>query len=140
MSRDASTEVRSSFRPEQRELWERVEAFWQLLVRGEWAAIGEALHPRYVGWVPGSESPHDHSDALRSIADADARVVSYGLDPKSVELYEDEVGIAHYAYQAAVVSRSGAERELRGRWTEIYLRQDGHWLLVGVSGGPSAAG
>ncbi|MFO0694203.1 MAG: nuclear transport factor 2 family protein [Polyangiales bacterium] len=140
MSFVRAPESPASLPPAQRELWERVEGFWQLLVRGEWAAIGEAIHPRYVGWVTGSESPHDRSDALRSVADADSRVVSYSLDPKSVELYDDEVGIAHYAYRADVVSRAGEQRELRGRWTEIYLRQDGHWLLVGVSGGPSAAG
>jgi len=46
------------------------------------------------------------------------------------------VGVAHYAYAATVHRVDGAPSNVQGRWTEVYVRQDGRWQMVAVSGQP----
>ena len=124
------------FTPEQQALWKRVDELWVMCVRKDADGIRQALHPRYVGWETGSPIPHDRDYAVKSASSDPARIVSYDLRPMSVEVYEGRVGIAHYYYIAVLSSDGDQTRVVEGRWTEVYLKQDGTWLMIGVHGGP----
>lgn len=95
---------------EQLELWQRVDELWALSAKKDVARIRDALHPEYMGW------------------------------DMSAPLYGGSVGVVHYRYQATVEPQGGSPMQVTGRWTEIYTKQKSRWLMVAVSGQPSASG
>ncbi len=121
---------------EQQELWQRVNDLWASSLTRNATEIRNTLHPRYVGWDMSSPAPHDREAAVQSVLGDSPAVTQYQLTPLSVEVYDHTVGIVHYAYSATVAPREAAPLQVTGKWTEIYLRQDQQWIMVGVSGRP----
>jgi hypothetical protein len=126
------------FSPEQRELWTHVVHLWELSKRRGESEIRAALHPEYVGWDTSSPLPHDRDAAMRSVSGESPELREYALQPLSVQVYQGRVGVVHYSY-SAVVARNGEQPiSATGKWSEIYLRQGGEWVLIAVSGRPDA--
>jgi hypothetical protein len=138
---DAATEgsLLDALTPDQRSLWAQVEALWSMAMRKDADAIRAALHPRYAGWDMNASAPHDREAAVESVTGDGARILSFTLRPMRVEVYEGTTGVAHYTYTAVVGSAATGEQFVHGRWTEVYVRRDGEWLMVAVNGGPQAA-
>jgi hypothetical protein len=121
---------------EQQELWLRVEELWALARSQDAAAIRRALHPHYAGWDMSAPLPHDRNSAVASVSGESSQLAEYRLEPLSVEVYDHRVGIVHYEYSARVVPTGSHPRAVTGKWTEIYLKQRGAWVMIGVSGRP----
>ncbi|MEY9180893.1 hypothetical protein ABIG06_002749 [Bradyrhizobium sp. USDA 326] len=51
-------------------------------------------------------------------------------------MFDGKVGVVHYTYVAEVESSTNASKTVSGRWSEMYLRKDGQWSMISVSGGP----
>lgn len=126
----------NEFSPEQKELWQRVNDLWALSLKRNEAEIRSTLHPRYVGWDMSSPLPHDRESAVQSVSGDSPQVTQYQLHPLSVEVYDHRVGVVHYSYSATVVPKGSQPLSVTGKWTEIYLKQDGAWIMIGVSGRP----
>ncbi len=121
--------------PQQQEVWDRVQELWRLLQQRDIAALKASIHPQYTGWVAGSPLPHGRDFALKA-AETDPRITSYRLYPMRVEVYDGIVGVAHYSFEAEVAMAKGKAEKEQGRWTEVYLKKDGSWLMISVHGGP----
>jgi hypothetical protein len=128
----------SEFTREQRELWDRVTELWALSRSRDETAIRSALHSRYVGWDMKAPLPHDRELALGSVSGDSPQLAEYTLKPLSVEVYERRVGVVHYSYAATVVPKGARPCQVTGRWTEVYVKQGGAWIMVTVSGRPDA--
>jgi hypothetical protein len=123
---------------EQLELWQRVRYLWDLSRSRDAARIRAALHPAYVGWDLNHRLPHDRDAAVGSVSGDSPELRDYELDPLSVQVYEGRVGVVHYAYSATVVPKGAVPVNLTGKWSEVYVKQDGAWLMISVSGRPDA--
>ncbi|ADZ72653.1 nuclear transport factor 2 family protein [Polymorphum gilvum] len=122
--------------PVQRSLWSRVEELWQLGIAQDPEPVRRALHPDYCGWVTGTDAPHDRAAAVASVGPGSPRILGHRLEPLAVSVFEDMVGVVHYRYEADVETTAGAGRSVTGRWSEVYLRRNGEWTMISVSGGP----
>jgi hypothetical protein len=98
--------------------------------------VRDALHPKYTGWVTGQARPHDREAAVASVGPSSPHVLNYKLEPLSINVFDDVVGVVHYSYVAEVASSSDTSKSVSGRWSEVYLRKHGEWVMVSVSGGP----
>jgi ketosteroid isomerase-like protein len=125
--------------PEQLELWRRVNELWELAARKDDRGIRDALHPDYAGWDMSAPLPHDRDAAVRSASGDSPRLTQYALEPLSVRLYEGNVGVVHYRYEATVELQQGEPTRVAGKWTEIYAKKEQHWLMIAVSGQPNRA-
>lgn len=121
---------------DQKTLWARVDALWRMSMTQETAAIQEALHRDYAGWVTGQAQPHGREAALASVGPSSPRVLSYQLRPLGITVFDGIVGVVHYSYEAEVESEATASTSVAGRWSEVYLRKKGEWIMISVSGGP----
>jgi hypothetical protein len=120
---------------EQAQLWSRVDALWKLSLTRDAAPVRYSLHPSYTGWVTGQPEPHDREAAVASVGPSSPRVLSYRLTPLRITIFDGIVGVVHYSYVAEV--EAGADsKNVPGRWSEVYLRKNGEWLMISVSGGP----
>jgi hypothetical protein len=120
----------------QRGLWSRVDQLWKLALERDATPIRAALHPGYSGWVTGQARPHDREAAVAAVGPASPRVLSYRLRPLAINIFDRRVGVVHYNYDAELEPASPGPHAVSGRWTEVYLLQDGEWLMIAVSGGP----
>jgi hypothetical protein len=125
--------------PEQQDLWRRVLELWELSRGRDGGRIRSALHPLYVGWDMNQPLPHHRDAAMRSVCGDAPELREYELHPLSVQVYERGVGVVHYAYSAAVVPKGQSPIAVTGRWSEVYLKRDGTWIMISVSGRPDAA-
>ncbi len=123
---------------EQQELWQRVNDLWSISLERNADKIRSTLHPRYVGWDMNHPTIHDREAAIHSVLGDGPAVTGYELVPLSVQVYEHTVGIVHYVYSASVTPKDAAPRRVTGKWSEVYLRQDGQWVMVSVSGRPDS--
>nr|WP_295470389.1 nuclear transport factor 2 family protein [Mesorhizobium sp.] len=121
---------------EQAGLWAQVVALWDMAVRRDVISIANALHPAYSGWVTGNERPHDFQAAMASVGPPSPPIRRYDLTPLHVAVFDGVAGVAHYTYEAEVDSGGDRIQSIAGRWTEMYLRKNGAWQMVSVSGGP----
>lgn len=116
-------------------LWNRVDELWRCSVNRDFPTINKAIHPQYVGWDTNSITPHDRKYAIQSITDEEVKLNDYQLFPLKITIFEDRVGIANYRYNARIRDLQKNVRAIKGRWTEIYLKKQQQWILIGVHGG-----
>jgi len=121
---------------EQAGLWTRVVALWDMAVRRDTHSITAALHPDYSGWVTGTDHPHDVHAAIAAVGPSSPQIRRYDLKPLHVAIFDGVAGVAHYAYEAEVEAGEDHSQTIAGRWTEMYLRKNGAWQMISVSGGP----
>ena len=124
------------FSQEQRLLWEHVGNLWAMSKERNENQIRATLHPRYVGWDMNAALPHNREAATQSVLGDAPALLEYDLRPLSVQIYEELVGVVHYSYSAKVLPRDGQALAVTGKWCEVYLKQDGRWMMVSVSGRP----
>lgn len=122
--------------PEQQELWHRVSELWAMSLERSADKIRRTLHPQYVGWDMNCPAPHGREAAIQSVLGDSPVVQDYQLRPLSIEVYDHVAGIVHYTYTATVAPEGANSFRVSGKWTEIYLKQDGQWVMIGVSGRP----
>jgi len=118
-------------------LWQRVQELWELSAAKDVTRIRDALHPDYMGWDTNSPLPHDREAAVQSASGESGSLLTYALEPLSVRVYEDSVGVVHYRYKATVAANGGQHLHVGGKWTEVYIKHGPNWLMVAVSGRPS---
>jgi hypothetical protein len=130
------TESTTGLSHEEQLLWKRVNELWALSLTRDPARIRSALHPLYVGWDMSSPSPHDRELAVNSVVEGALPIVQYKLQPLSVRVYDNRVGVVHYRYTAIVVPKDATPVEVTGGWTEVYLKESQEWIMIAVSGRP----
>lgn len=123
---------------EEQDLWQSVVQLWEFAKTRAAGAIRESIHPRYCGWDMSQPRPHDREAALQSVLGESPQIQTYQLNPLSIQTYGESVGIVHYCYAAEVRMRDNSLLKITGKWTEIYSKDTGDWLLIGVSGRPDA--
>lgn len=128
------------FSPDQRELWQRVMDLWALSQSRDESKIRSTLHPDYVGWDMSTPLPHGREYAVHSVSGDTPEVREYALKPLSVQVYEEQVGVVHYSYSATIIPKGAAPLDVTGRWSEVYLKQSGVWLMISISGRPDVQG
>lgn len=121
---------------EQRALWQRVTELWAWSQSRDQAGIRSALHADYVGWDMNTLLPHDREAAVGSVSGESPQLADYLLEPLSVKVYDDRVGVAHYRYAATILPQAARPTKVSGCWTEVYLKQGDSWTMVAVSGRP----
>lgn len=119
---------------EERILWNRVIELWKCSLNRDLNSINKAIHPNYIGWDNNSLVPHDRNDVIQSLSDKAVKLIEYKLHPLTISIYDKHVGIVNYRYNANIGDKQNNIRALKGRWTEIYLRKNDDWILIGVHG------
>lgn len=133
-----STVVRLELSAEQEALWNRVQEVWRGAMKRDAETVRTALHPRFAGWERGSPMPHDREFAIASITQHEMEVAQHHLQPMSVEVFDDVVGVVHYYFRALLRDPDGGGGSVSGRWSETWLRKGDTWLLIAAVGGASA--
>lgn len=115
-----------------REILTAREAAWRAYFGGDVQTLGELLPEDFIG-ISMNESPFtDRATTLagaRAFKEKGGRLVRLTFPETRAQRFGDTVVL--YGRYEAVIETGGAERTLRGRLTEIFVRRNGKWWHPG---------
>ena len=118
------------------------EAAWRAFYDGDVKTLGDLLPEDFIG-INMNDAPFTNRakvlDSARAFRERGGRLVSLTFPETQAQRYGDVVVL--YGRFEVVFQSGGAERTLRGRLTEMFVRRDGKWLHPGwhldLTGGPA---
>ena len=60
-------------------------------------------------------------------------MILYHLYPFAIDLHGD-IAIVFYSYQQVIEQKDGSDKDDQGKWTDVYQKIDGKWLLIADTG------
>ena len=131
-----SSIIGQSWSAEQKEVWAGVEKYWEVSSKGNADAFLEYFDDSYVGWGYVSKVPQNKSNTSKWIKYdmANNSTVLYSLTPVSIWVNGD-FAFVNYFYNQMEKDKDGKESPNSGHWTDILMKKNGKWLLVGDRGG-----
>ena len=109
---------------EQKMLWERVQKGWELWKNGEKELWKAGTHKDYIVWLNHRLFPRKrdiYADGLFSF-----RLKSYELKPVEISI-SGNLALVMYSWTFITLP----DRTWSGRSTNIFVKQDGKWHLMG---------
>ena len=108
------------------------EAAWRAYFAGDVKTLGDLLPEEFIG-IGMNEGPFaDRAgtlDGARKFRERGGRLISLAFPETQAQRFGDVVVL--YGRYEAVIHSDGAERSLRGRLTETFVRRDGKWVHPG---------
>ena len=116
---------------EQKEVWTTVENWSQAWADGDYNKIQSFIAEDYRGWNENSHAPftkkEDQPWAKRWLQNN--KTVVFSLYPFAIDIHGD-IAIVFYSLHTILEQKDGSEQEWQGKWTDIYRKIDGKWLLI----------
>jgi ketosteroid isomerase-like protein len=129
--------VAQEWSAEQTEVWTAVQAAWDLALQDDPVAMMATLHPDYTGWSYSEDFPDDKASTDKWITYNFTKYkwVLFDLKPAAITV-DGDFAIVHYFYSGVYTDLAKEEDDTtKGRWTDIYKKEGGQWLLIGDHGG-----
>jgi hypothetical protein len=119
----------------QKEVWAGVQKYWEIDESNQLAFL-EYFDDSYLGWSYNDEAPGTRRDAVKSFTywTKKGKPQFNTLTPARIWV-NGNFAFVHYYYTQVVERNDGTPREEKGRWTDILMKKEGKWMIVGDHGG-----
>jgi len=123
---------------EQTEVWKVVEGVWDAVQKGDAEIMVAFFHEDYKGWEWGDQYPRTKKTASEYFHYffPSIHIITFSLEPMAI-IVKNEMAVIHYYYTTLSEDGNGNSSEEKGRWTDIYVKEKGKWLMIADSGGES---
>ena len=120
---------------EQKDVWAGVEKYWEVNQSNPLDFL-QYFDESYLGWGYENESPSTKNDVTKSFGywTKKGKEQYHILTPARIWV-NGNFAYVHYYYTQVMESTDGKPRTERGRWTDILMKKNGKWMLVGDHGG-----
>ena len=124
---------------DQKEVWKNVETYWDLSAKGDLEEHSGYYHNDFSGWNYLSPLPHDRATRVKFVKflRSKSKTLFYDIQPLAIKIHGN-VAIVHYSYIVISKSEEEKEKEEQGRWTDILIKQDDKWIMIGDHGGATS--
>lgn len=121
---------------EQKDVWNGVEAYWAVSTSDNPDNFINYFDDSYYGWSYENGAPMIKADVQTSLKywTTKGKVAYYIITPARIWV-NGNFAFVHYYYTQVSEGKDGKPLTERGRWTDILMKKDGKWLLVGDHGG-----
>ena len=121
---------------EQKEAWKHVETGWDLWVKQDLEGLLATYHDDISDWNNQDALPANKILLRKNFAHQfkTIKVLIYDIQPVEIKIH-DNVAIIHYYWSEITKNAEGQETNLRGRFTDILMKEGDKWVLIGGSGG-----
>jgi ketosteroid isomerase-like protein len=125
-----TTASAQTWSPEQQDVWRVVEQSWKLAVAKDLSWIDTMVHPNVSLWDTDSPAPQNKASLLRwgRYQIAVSTVLEYELFPVSITI-AGNVAVTHYRFVLAREDHKKEQKTLTGRYTDVWVKEGGRWLL-----------
>jgi ketosteroid isomerase-like protein len=129
--------VAQQWNADQQEVWKTVEAYWAVDMSDKPADFLNYIDDSYNGWYIEDPAPSTKADAQKQLNywTNKMKVAYYSIIPAKIWV-NGNFAFVHYYYTEVAEDKDGKSMTERGRWTDILMKKDGKWLMVGDHGGP----
>jgi len=115
----------------QKEIWQQVEVYTKLIIDGKINKFLEYFHKDYLGWNYYENYPISKKDVKDELLHLPStEIISYNITPVSIQVKND-IAIVHYNYSAVYKTSEGVEKTKSSRYTDILMKDDEKWVLIG---------
>jgi len=121
---------------EQKEVWKNVETYANLWAKGDLEGFLDYFHDDFSGWKNKDALPRnkDRTRKFNSHNWKTTKVLVTDNQPVGINIF-DNVAIVQYYFTDVIKDKEGKEQTVRGRWTDILMKQGDKWIIIGDSGG-----
>lgn len=120
---------------EQKDVWQvsqKMEEFW---AKRDLDGYMSCLHENFIGWFNEDPLPID-KNSLRNWEShwlGTVKIIRSESKPVSINVTGD-IAISN-CYSQALRQDANGTKLTYSKWTDIYKRENGKWLIIGMSGG-----
>jgi ketosteroid isomerase-like protein len=120
----------------QQDVWKSVEAYWALDAKGDVDGFMSYFDASYVGWSYDSPLPGDKATAKKFLTQEYQlyKTLVYDIKPVAIQVHGN-FAFADYYYTTIMKNPDGKTERVKGRWTDILMKQGDRWVLIGDHGG-----
>jgi ketosteroid isomerase-like protein len=121
---------------EQKDVWAGVEAYWQVGMSANPMDFLNYFDDSYYGWDNENDAPSTKADVSKYLKywTTKGKVAYYTITPARIWV-NGNFAYVHYYYEQVTEASDGKPNTEIGRWTDILMKKDGKWLIVGDHGG-----
>jgi ketosteroid isomerase-like protein len=121
--------------PEQKDVWAGVEKYWEINNNDPLADL-KYFDDSYLGWSYESEAPGTRDGVVKykKYFSTKQKQQFNILTPAKIWVNGD-FAFVHYYYTQVSENSEGKPNTEKGRWTDILMKKNGTWMLVGDHGG-----
>jgi ketosteroid isomerase-like protein len=121
---------------EQSEVWAGVEEYWKVSSSGDVEGFLKYFDDSYTGWSYNSNIPQSKENTSKWIKHdmMNNSNVLYTLTPITIWVKGD-FAYVNYFYAQLEKDKEGKEKPTEGHWTDILMKKNGKWILIGDRGG-----
>jgi ketosteroid isomerase-like protein len=124
---------------EQKEVWKTVETYNDLAVKRDIEGFLSYFDDSYRGWEYDNDVPDGKEAVKKYIASwpPNSKILYINLTPAAIWV-NGNFAYAHYYYSELSEDKDGKRQFEKGRWTDILMKKDGKWVMVGDHGGKTS--
>jgi ketosteroid isomerase-like protein len=121
----------------QKEVWAGVEKYWEVSAAGNVAGFMSYFDDSYMGWDYQSKVPQNKSTTGKWInyGLSNYTTVVYSLSPVTIWVKGDFAYVHYYYAEVDKNNETGKKENNSGNWTDILMKSNGKWVLIGDHGG-----
>jgi len=121
--------------PEQKEVWAGVQKYWEIN-NSDPQAYFKYFDDSYLGWSYDYETPGTKESAVKSSKyfSTKGKQQFNTITPARIWVNGD-FAFVHYYYTQVSENNDGKSTTEKGRWTDILMKKNGTWMIVGDHGG-----
>ena len=123
----------------QKEVWETVKTYNDLAAQGDTEGFLSYFDESYKGWPYAVDAPGGKSETITAVTYwlANSKTLYQNLVPASIWV-NGNFAFVHYYYADLSEDMDGKKKWEKGRWTDILMKKDGKWIMVGDHGGQTS--
>jgi ketosteroid isomerase-like protein len=120
----------------QQDVWKSVEAYWALDAKGDIEGFMSYVDASYIGWSYDSPVPGDKATMKKFITQEYQlyKTLLYDIKPVAIQVHGN-FAFADYYYTLIMKNTEGKTEDMKGRWTDILMKQGDRWVMIGDHGG-----
>jgi ketosteroid isomerase-like protein len=121
--------------PEQKDVWAGVQKYWEIN-NSDPQAYFKYFDDSYLGWSYDYETPGTKENAVKSSKyfSSKSKQQFNTITPARIWVNGD-FAFVHYYYTQVSENNDGKPNTEKGRWTDILMKKNGTWMIVGDHGG-----
>jgi len=123
---------------QQKEVWKTVQTYNDLSANRDPGFL-DYFDDTYHGWEYEADAP-DGKEAVKiyiSNWDPNIKTLFVILNPATIWV-NGNFAYVHYYYTTIREDKDGKRKSEKGRWTDILMKKDGKWVMVGDHGGSTS--
>lgn len=121
----------------QREVWAGVEKYWEVSSQNDAQGFLSYFDESYIGWSYQTKVPQNKANTAKWIANdfKNNMTVLYTLTPVTIWVKGNFAFVNYFYSELDKNNKTGKVETASGHWTDILMKKNGRWVLIGDRGG-----